>query len=254
MPGLSSLPRLQTGLLAVALVSVAFGIVRVVQAAIPDTNRVIHGCVSSTNGGLRVITATSTCKHHHETPLDWNQVGPPGPTGPPGARGGTGPAGLTGAIGATGATGAKGATGLTGATGAKGATGLTGATGAKGTTGLTGANGATGATGPTGPGVRTVAGFINADGTVASGSGFTVRLGTAPGNYIIFFPPATFSGNAPMIALTPGLTDTGVFTANATCGPNPVPGGDVECQLVTFNGAGTGATDPAGFQFIAVQP
>src|SRR4051794_1772017 len=82
-------------LLALTCAVGVFGIVSVVQAAIPDSNGVIHGCILQ-NGNLRVIdSATSACKRN-ETSLDWNQTGLRGPAG---ATGPTGPKGDTGSPG-----------------------------------------------------------------------------------------------------------------------------------------------------------
>jgi hypothetical protein len=69
--------------------------------ALPDSNGVIHGCVSSNSRYLRVINPTKKCGTG-ETALNWNQQGPQGKTGPTGARG---PKGDTGADGAPGPSG-----------------------------------------------------------------------------------------------------------------------------------------------------
>jgi hypothetical protein len=88
-----SLSRGTKLLLALTFAASVFGIVSAVQAAIPDSDGVIHGCIMS-SGNLRVIdSATSSCKRN-ETSLDWNQAGLPGPagaTGPTGPKGDTGP-------------------------------------------------------------------------------------------------------------------------------------------------------------------
>ena len=90
-----SLSRGSKLLFALTCAAGVFGVVSVVQAAIPDSNGVIHGCVAS-QGDLRVIdSATSECKRN-ETSLDWNQTGVQGPVG---ATGPTGPKGDTGAAG-----------------------------------------------------------------------------------------------------------------------------------------------------------
>jgi hypothetical protein len=56
----------------------------IVYASIPDSNAVIHGCYAKNNGGLRVIDtgAGQSCNTNKETPLSWNQSGPPGAPGP----------------------------------------------------------------------------------------------------------------------------------------------------------------------------
>lgn len=90
MERLWSLPRGSKLLLALTFAASVFGIVSAVQAAIPDSDGVIHGCIQPT-GNLRVIdSATSSCKRN-EASLDWNQAGPPGPAGATGPKGDTGP-------------------------------------------------------------------------------------------------------------------------------------------------------------------
>jgi hypothetical protein len=53
-------------------------------ATIPDSNGVIHGCYAKNTGALRVIDTGQACTSK-ETPLDWNQTGPQGAPGAPGA-------------------------------------------------------------------------------------------------------------------------------------------------------------------------
>lgn len=52
-------------------------------ATIPDGGGVIHACYQKNQGALRVIDTdkAQTCSSS-ETPLNWSQTGPPGPTGP----------------------------------------------------------------------------------------------------------------------------------------------------------------------------
>jgi hypothetical protein len=116
----------------VAVGFAAFGVASVVQASIPDSQGVIHGCYfkgSSTLerlGALRVIdTDKGQACRSDELAITWKQNGATGPTGPTGARGPTGTRGPTGAQGPTGTTGATGATGATGSTGPTGPTGPT---------------------------------------------------------------------------------------------------------------------------------
>jgi hypothetical protein len=66
---------------AVAL-AVAAGVSTVALASIPDSSGVIHGCRHKTLGVLRVID--SDAGQHclaTEAELNWNQQGPPGPSG-----------------------------------------------------------------------------------------------------------------------------------------------------------------------------
>jgi hypothetical protein len=55
----------------VAIMAAAIGIA---QAAIPDSNGVIHACYKS-NGAIRVVNSAANCKAN-ETALTWNQTGP----------------------------------------------------------------------------------------------------------------------------------------------------------------------------------
>jgi hypothetical protein len=86
-------------ILAVIVGGAVFGIASAVQASIPDSSGVIHGCYNNSlahgnpTGALRVIDtakANGNCASW-ETPLTWNAQGPTGPTGPPGPTGATGP-------------------------------------------------------------------------------------------------------------------------------------------------------------------
>jgi Collagen triple helix repeat (20 copies) len=101
----------------------ALGVVAGVQAAIPDSGGVIHGCYSTSVahtpvGALRVIdTAKSQSCSSWEAALNWNQKGPTGPVGPPGPQGAQGPAGPQGTAGPKGSTGPKGPTGPKGDSG-----------------------------------------------------------------------------------------------------------------------------------------
>ena len=84
--------------------------VAILQAAIPDTNGVIHGCYNKTDGTLQVVDSASQCKKS-ETALDWAQTGPAGPQGPQGLQGIQGlpgPQGLDGLRGPEGAPGQSG--------------------------------------------------------------------------------------------------------------------------------------------------
>jgi len=84
-----SLSRGSKLLLVLTCAAGVFGIVSVVQAAIPDSNGVVHGCVQP-NGNLRVVDSTTSACKKKETPLNWNQTGPQGPPGPKGDTGSPG--------------------------------------------------------------------------------------------------------------------------------------------------------------------
>ncbi|MEA2381100.1 MAG: type secretion system secreted protein Hcp [Solirubrobacteraceae bacterium] len=70
-------------------------------AAIPSANGTIHACVVTASGAVRIIDAEggATCTAGTETPLVWNQQGPPGATGPAGPAGPQGPTGDPGPAG-----------------------------------------------------------------------------------------------------------------------------------------------------------
>jgi hypothetical protein len=116
-------------IVALAAAGAAFGVVTAVQASIPDSKGVIHGCrntqpATGPLGALRVIdTGAGQACHAGEIGMTWSQKGPSGARGSTGAKGATGVAGPTGA---SGATGAKGTTGANGATGSRGPTGPVG--------------------------------------------------------------------------------------------------------------------------------
>ncbi len=79
------LGRRRAAVVFAAVATLALGAV-IAYAAIPDSNGVIHACYAKNNGALRVIDTGQTCTSR-ETPLDWNQTGPAGPQGEPGAAG-----------------------------------------------------------------------------------------------------------------------------------------------------------------------
>jgi len=70
-----------------------------------------YGCVNNATGGIRIVTASTTCKST-EHKIQWNQVGPQGPQGPQGpkgaqgAQGPQGPAGISVGNSALGSSGA----------------------------------------------------------------------------------------------------------------------------------------------------
>lgn len=138
-------------------------------------------------------------------------VGPQGVTGPAGAdgvNGATGPTGPSGNNGTNGTNGSNGSNGATGPTGPTGTAGANGATGAQGPIGVTGPGaGATGPMGPTGPagggGGASMKGVVNADGTIGSGTGYTVNH-VSTGVYQITFS-STLSA-APILNITPEAT------------------------------------------------
>jgi hypothetical protein len=169
--------------LAIAVGGALFGIVSVVQAAIPDGNGTVHGCYAKRDGMLRVIDtgAGQTCTSK-ETALDWSQTGPTGATGPLGPTGPPGSSGQTGPPGPTGETGPPGATGETGPPGA---------------TGPTGATGATGATGPTGPSDAWAVNDVGQPPIPIDTTNRTLAsLSLPPGSFFIAASTLLFDGNS----------------------------------------------------------
>jgi hypothetical protein len=67
--------------LVVTLLGTLVAAVGIGYAAIPSSDGVIHGCYTTASGALRIIDAEAgdTCTKR-ETPLNWSQQGPPGPT------------------------------------------------------------------------------------------------------------------------------------------------------------------------------
>jgi hypothetical protein len=175
---------------AVAAALAAAGIAAAVQAGIPDTSGVIHGCYKASNGQLRLVARARSCSRS-EHAVSWSSTGPrgaSGPAGPAGASGQPGSAGPPGATGATGTTGATGATGSTGGAGPAGSTGPPGKAGADGATGpagATGASGGTGATGPRGPSDAYVAQAPSVTLTTTLATVTTLTL-PANGTYLIW--------------------------------------------------------------------
>ncbi len=96
--------------LALAVGGAVFGIATAVQASIPDSSGVIHGCYNNSlahgypTGALRVIDTSKVNGNcaSWETPLNWLQAAPTGATGPTGQTGPTGPTGATGPTGPSG--------------------------------------------------------------------------------------------------------------------------------------------------------
>jgi hypothetical protein len=68
----------------------------------------IHACVNTRFGAVRIVSATTTCDASKETALDWDIQGPMGPQGNKGDKGDTGPAGPQGPQGEQGPQGVPG--------------------------------------------------------------------------------------------------------------------------------------------------
>ena len=209
-------------------------------ADVPDSSGVIHGCVKTGHGQLRLIdtAAGETCLKS-ETAVTWNQTGPRGPQGPKGDTGATGPqgpagpagpAGPQGPKGDTGATGPQGPAGPAGPQGPKGDTGATGPQGPAGPAGPQGAKGDTGATGATGAqGPQGAQGPLGPQGPQG--------------------PQGATGPQGPQGPAGPTFVATGVILADGTLGPRQGPSPTVTHTgpgdyLFTLTGLGTGCPLP----------
>ena len=91
---IQNLSRAGRLVLALDSAGAAFALATAVQAAIPDSQGIVHSCYNtslahgSPLGNLRVIDTdkvNGNCASW-EAPLNWNQTGPTGATGPTGRR------------------------------------------------------------------------------------------------------------------------------------------------------------------------
>jgi Collagen triple helix repeat (20 copies) len=182
--------------------------------------------------------------------------GPPGPPGPAGPTGLTGPAGPEGPRGIAGRPGGQGRDGVDGTDGtdgqdgtdgARGDPGPVGARGPKGNRGPKGQRGPRGPQGVPGPSTVQVHGVVNGDGSIASGTGFTVQQ-LGPGRYQITFD-APFPG-------VPTVLATKVYgspTVDAGAGVQPAENAIVDevtptlCLIATSDAAGGVANGTFGF-------
>jgi hypothetical protein len=120
--------------------------------------------------------------------------------------------------------------------------------------GQVGPQGIQGQTGPAGPGVKTIGGTLNIDGTVRNGSGFTSsRTGT--GTYTISFPAGTWTANAttvPTITVTP-LINGGLVVVPVIAGENASADGSATFTIALSSTVGSLTVHDSPFKFIAVQ-
>jgi hypothetical protein len=144
-------------------------------AVASESHTTVNACYVTNSGVLRIVEDRAHCRAG-ETAISWNQTGPQGPPGPAGPQGETGPEGPVGPQGQQGEIGPAGPQGE---------------------------QGVPGPVGPAGPGVTTISGIVNADGTknAVTQNGFTVaRL--SPGQYKVSFPAGTWSA-FPVMTVTP---------------------------------------------------
>jgi hypothetical protein len=95
-------------MIACAVGGLALGVAPVASAQ-GGTAGLVHACVDTRTGSVRVVSDTSACLAKRETALTWNQTGPAGPQGPVGATGPAGPQGDSGPQGEVGPQGPAGA-------------------------------------------------------------------------------------------------------------------------------------------------
>jgi len=206
-------------LIVAAVAGGAFGIASVVQASIPDSNGVIHGCYqyTTTNNNYGRVRVYDTAKgggcNLLEHPLDWNIRGP------------------TGAIGPTGATGPTGPTGLTGPSGPAGPSGPTGPTGT---------------TGPVGPASNTGVAIFAVNSIAITVYPTQVKVATlspSPGNYLLTFLGEAFNNGGPALDVACDLyknTNAGTLLASTWSNDDDgTAGTDAIREVVSANGTDT---------------
>ena len=88
-------------------------------ASILSIGELVHACVNTTSGEIRIVSNADSCAEG-ETHLEWNIMGIQGPQGEGGPAGPMGPAGPTGPKGDTGEVGPTGPAGPQGSQGAAG--------------------------------------------------------------------------------------------------------------------------------------
>jgi hypothetical protein len=95
----------------VALGGTSYGVIS--SSSVPDSLGVFHACVNGSSGGIRIVTAASSCRKavtrgKHKTPAElavaWSQTGPAGKNGSNGTNGINGKDGTNGINGTNGAT------------------------------------------------------------------------------------------------------------------------------------------------------
>jgi hypothetical protein len=124
----------------------------------------------------------------------------------------------------------------------------TGTTGPQGPPGTPGSRGATGPTGASGPGVQTIAGIVDSDGSILAGSGFTVS-NPSTGHYTITFPAGTWS-TLPVVTVTPFGVHGGFVVPDVASGAL-YPDGSATVNIVLTDTVPTESDQNNGFQFIS---
>lgn len=219
--------RLPITLLGVfALLAAGIGVGFGLRAAFANGNAagVLYACQGERSGTIRIVPAGSACMRGEKL-ISWNVQGPAGPAGAQGPAGPAGPAGAAGQAGPPGQAGPQGQPGPAGVAGLS----WTGAWSAAANYALDDAieyqgsayiavqanvNQTPGSSNAwdllaqgedVGP--PTIAGYVAADGSIISGSGFTVDLieevvdEFTLYSYFVEFPAGTWAGGfAPVVA------------------------------------------------------
>lgn len=98
-------------------------------------------------------------------------------------------------------------------------------------------------------GTRLIAGIVNVDGTISSGSGFTV-LHPSTGEYVISFPAGTWNADtSPAITVTP----VAFFNVFAVATISPASDGGATITIDESGSAGLATPSDGSFTFIAAQ-
>jgi hypothetical protein len=197
----------------------------------------ITGCASKSNGRLRVVAASSSCRSH-EHRLIWSVRGPKGDRGPAGETGPAGPAGPQGPQGPAGERGAQGEQG------AKGEPGAVGPAGPAGPAGPTGPQGPRGPQGEPGQGLSSFDDLVDLPCT-ANGATGKVSITYGTGNQATIVCTVGGGGSPSPIRVNEVVTGVTGAAANefvelVNAGTEPVDAGGY--RVVYRSAAGTSDT------------
>jgi hypothetical protein len=204
-----------------ALLAVAGAALAAADGRRPSGTETITACVSKSNGRIRVVPPSSSCRSREQR-LTWNIRGPkgePGERGPAGEPGATGPAGPQGPAGERGAPGEAGPQGPAGAPGATGPAGPQGPAGPKGDPG------------------QGLSSFDDLAGLPCTANGETGRVTIAYGEGNEATIVCTVGGGGPTAAIRVNEVQTGVTGAAAN-------------EFVELVNAGTEPVDAGGYRVV----
>lgn len=125
----------------------------------------------------------------------------------------------------------------------------TGPAGPQGVQGPQGPQGPAGEEGAPGPGVKTIAGIVEGDGDVITGTGFTVQR-TDTGSYRLAFPAGTWK-SIPAITVTP-LGINNAVVVPVVVSSNTGSNGSSDVDIVLSSSAGALTLHDNFWSFIAV--